>query len=251
MGIAKGDEVFTIDFGDGSTKTYSIEGSFVFSNEESSEYIYGYTGLFPTREDQGVLDWAISTMADSGGLYSLGDMKKLPVKSIGDSSGGVAGILSNGQRLEIVISRIGKIGIWAFIRYPDGSTLGTAANHLAQVYANSLVNPFPRCSLVSITPVEGATWPFYYIVAEGFYPGEERIITLIGDVEIDGEIQSVTTGLLGLDGQSADNEGRSEENVTFGEVDGENVVLPDEFIFTIVGGYSQCEINETVRWEGD
>lgn len=251
MGIAKGDEVFTIDFGDGSTKTYSIEGSFVFSNDESSEYLYGYTGLFPTKEDQSVLDWAISTMADSGGLYSLGDMKKLPVESIGDSSGGVAGILANGQRLEIVISRIGNIGIWAFTRYPDGSTPSMAIEHLAQVYADSILNSKPRCAFVSITPVEGATWPSYDIVAEGFYPGEGRSITLTGDVEIGGEIQSVVTGLLGLDGQTADSEGRIEENVTFDEITDDDVVLPDEFSLTIWGWYSGCEITQTVPWKGE
>lgn len=42
-----------------------------------------------------------------------------------------------------------------------------------------------------------------------------------------------------------------EGNVTFSEVDAENVVLPDEFAFTVMGWYSQCEINETVSWIGE
>jgi hypothetical protein len=70
IGIAKGDEVFTIAFGDGSTKTYTIENSFVFIDEAGLEYVYGYTGLFPTKDDQSVLDWVMGTMADSDGLYS-------------------------------------------------------------------------------------------------------------------------------------------------------------------------------------
>lgn len=42
--------------------------------------------------------------------------------------------------------------------------------------------------------------------------------------------------------------------MTFGEVAGENVVLPHEFTLTILDWYSQCEINETAlggRLNGD
>jgi hypothetical protein len=150
-----------------------------------------------------------------------------------------------------MIFRIGKIGGWAFIQYPDGNIPSVEIGNLAQVYADSIANPVPRCLLVSVTPVEDATWPSYDILAEGFYPGEGRTITVIGDVEIDGEIQSATTGMLGLEGQSADDEGRIEENLTFGEIAGEKVVLPDEFTLTIMGWHSGCEITETISWHGD
>ena len=57
--------------------------------------------------------------------------------------------------------------------------------------------------------------------------------------------------MLGETGETVDKEGRLEGNVTFSEVDGEEVILPEEFSFTIMGWYSQCEINETVSWEGE
>ncbi len=252
FGIGEGDAVFTIAFGDGTKKTYTIENSFVFADEERSEMVYGYTGLFPTEEDQDVLNWTIRNLSDSGGLYSdLGDMKKLPIHFIGDLSGGVTGIMANGKRVDIVVSQIGDIGLWALLRYPDGNQPRITVDQLAQVYANSITNPIPRCSLVSITPVEGATWPSYDFVAEGFYPGEGRMIILKGDVEIDGETQSHVTGMLGTTGETVESEGRIEENVTFGEVAGEEVILPAEFSFSIMGYYSGCEINQIVSWNGE
>jgi hypothetical protein len=250
IGIGKGDEVFTIVLKDGTRKTYTIENGFVFSNEEHPEIVYGYTALFPTEEDQDVLNWAIRTLAEKG-LYKLEDLKKLTVTRIGDLSGGVTGLMGKGDRLGIVVSQLGDIGVWTFIRHPDGETTSVAIEHLAQVYADSVTNPTFQCSLVSITPVEGAIWPSYDFVAEGFYPGERRMILLTGDVEIDGETQNIVTGMVGEEGETVDNEGRLEGNVSFGEVAGEEVVLPAEFSFSIMGWYSGCEINQIVTWNGE
>jgi len=244
--------VITVGLGDGTQKTYLIKSSFVFSDEERSELVYGFTGLFPTREDQAVLNWAISTLSESGGFYSfLSGKEKLSIQPIGDQYGGVTGLMENGKRLDIVVSRMGEIGLWAFIRYPDGNAPSVSVEQLAQVYAESVSNPIPRCSLKSITPVEGSAWPSYDFVAEGFYPFEGRVITLTGDVEIGGETQSVVTGLLGLTGETADSEGRIEGNVTFDEINEEDVVLPSEFSFSIWGWYSECEVNQIVPWMGE
>lgn len=149
FGIGEGDEIVTIALGDGTKKTYTIENGFVFSDEERSEMVYGYTGLFPTREDQGILNWSIRALSDSAGPYSwLSDLKKLPIQRVGDLSGGVTGIMANGKRIDVVVSQIGEIGFWAFLRYPDGNEPSLTVGQLAQVYAESIANPVPRCSLV-------------------------------------------------------------------------------------------------------
>ena len=74
---------------------------------------------------------------------------------------------------------------------------------------------------------------------------EEDIVWAVF-VEIDGETQSVVTGLLGLTGETADSEGRIEGNVTFDEIADEDATLPDEFTFSIWGWYSECEVNQIV-----
>ncbi len=74
------------------------------------------------------------------------------------------------------------------------------------------------------------------------------MINLTGDVQIGGETQSVKTALLGLTGETADGEGHVEGNVTFGMVAGEDVTLPDEFLFSILGYYSECEVSQIVPW---
>jgi hypothetical protein len=249
--IAKGDSLFTVSYKDGTKKTYTIESSFAIYNHELGETVFGYTALFPGESD--VFDGAMEQLKKvDGSLYSyISDKEQIPMQRVGDLSTGVTGITGNGLRIYAVMFRLDEIGAWTFILLPDGNTPSVIVDHAAQVYADSIANPVPRCSLISIQPVEGATWPSYDIVAEGFYPGEGRMITLSGDVKIDGETLPSTTGLLGLDGQSADNEGRIEENVTFGEISDEDVFLPDEFELTIMGWYSQCEITETVTWEGE
>lgn len=76
------------------------------------------------------------------------------------------------------------------------------------------------------------------------------MINLVGDVQIGGETQSALSSLAGLTGESADSEGRIEENVTF-TFSGEDVELPNEFTFTIWGYYSRCEISQIVTWNDD
>jgi hypothetical protein len=234
--IGQGEGLFTYTSGEDTKKTYFIENSFAFYNHEIGETVFGYTALFPGESN--VFDGAMEQLKKvEGGLYSyISDKEQLPMQRVGDLSTGITGITDNGLRIYAVMFRLDEIGAWTFILLPDGNTPSVIVEHVAQVFADSISHPFPRCSLVSITPVEGATWPSYDFVVEGFYPGERRMIALTGDVEIDGETQPVVTGMLGETGETVDSEGRLEGSVTFSEVAGEDVVLPDEFEFSIMLG---------------
>lgn len=250
-GTGSGDEAFTINLGDGTQKTYLIENSFVFFDEERFEFVFGYTALFPTKSDQDVFDALVQQLPKPGNVLPLNELEQLPIEDIGDSSAGVTGIIDAGRRMDHVRFRVGDIGAFVFIRYPDGQSPSIAVNHLAQVYAHSIANPPPWCSLVSITAVEGATWPSFDYRAEGFYPGEPRVIMLEGDLQISGGTISVVTTLLGQTGETADSDGRVEGNVTFGEVEILDATLPLEFTFSMQGVYSECEINQIVAWPGE
>ena len=155
--------------------------------------------------------------------------------------------------MDHVVFRSGEIGGYVFTRYPDGESPSVTAEHLARVYSQSIADPTPKCTLVSITAVEGADWPTYDFVAEGFYPGEGRLIMLKGDVEIAGKTESFVSGDVGLTVESADSEGRIEENITFAyiEIAGEDVILPDEFTLSVWGQLSECEVTEIVPWTGE
>ncbi|OGO31081.1 MAG: hypothetical protein A2Z16_15470 [Chloroflexi bacterium RBG_16_54_18] len=120
------------------------------------------------------------------------------------------------------------------------------------MYADSIQKAHQSCTLVSITPVEGAKWLSYDFVAEGFYPGERRAVLLMGELQIGAETMKVQSADLGLSATAeiADSEGQVSGNITFGEPCGQNVVLPEEFTFTVLGYYSGCKIEQAIPWPG-
>ena len=176
FGIGMGDEDITISFGDGTKKTYEIDNSFVFADEERSEFVYGYTALYPNRRDRDVFNWIVDQTPISGAILPLSEIEQLSIEDIGDISVGVTGIIKPGQRMDFVKFRAGDIGVSIFIRYSDGTPSSVTINHLAQVFAHSIANPIPRCSLVSIVPVEGASRPSYDFVAEGFILARDALL---------------------------------------------------------------------------
>ena len=62
----------------------------------------------------------------------------------------------------------------------------------------------------------------------------------------------MVTALLGMEGQSFDLSGALSETVAFGEVVGDNVVMPGEIYIEVVGMYSGCVAGGTYSWpEGE
>ena len=144
---------------------------------------------------------------------------------------------------------------------------------VARIYVSSIKNPVQSCQITHISKVEGATWPSYDFIAEGFYPGEARITLLEGDLQIGDEIAHVAylDGLsdepdalrfienwlldFGFDVGSfdtisvfADNQGQVSGSITLTGVEGLVVTLPNEFTFSVFGLYSGCEISKTISW---
>ena len=247
IGIGEGDEAFSVQLTDGSMKSYTIETGFAFATKESSEIVYGYTALFSTDLDRDVFD---SVLQKPGmGFSSVSDTKDLSIEEFGDISRGISGKLDARQRIDIVNFRLEDIGAFVFIRYPEGSSPPVAVEDLARVYAESIENPTPYCSLVSITPVEGATWPSFDYQAEGFYPGERRLIVLEGEVTIGGKTETIAEVLAGLEGETADDQGRVQGNVTFGTIAGTDISPPSQLTLTITGYWSGCELKEIIEWQ--
>jgi phosphonate transport system substrate-binding protein len=261
VGIGAGDVAYSRQLSTGAFHDYMIEGSFVFA-EEWPVGIYGYTFLLPTDGDKQLFDINLPGLVQElQNLVTYGlepDALSEPevladATGIGDNSrGAVIDYSKRGEeyRLYLVRFRAGGIGSNVFMRHRASENPLMDVVKLAGIYAQSVLYPEEGCQLVSIEPVEKETWPTFDILAEGFYPGEARSIALSGDVLINGESKSVTTALMGLDGQSANEMGRIEERVVFGIIEGANVQPPGEIEIEIRGWHSGCTVTEVVLWPG-
>jgi len=225
---------------------------------QRGEAVFGYTVDLPGLSDKYLVDSILSDFknwSDQGfagvGRTLLDSSVISGTNNIGDKSSGIRQeYMAGGNHivLEHINFRIDDIYAITVVKNFTGTDPLISVSDVARVYASSIQNPVRYCQITHISQVEGATWPSYDFVAEGFYPGEARMINLTGDVQIGGETQSVKTALLGLTGETADGEGHIEGNVTFGMVAGEDVTLPDEFLFSILGYYSECEVSQIVAW---
>ncbi len=227
-------------------KTFKIESSFLFSDEANTELLYGYTVRLPGSSDQESFDSMVQE-------YNYGlIVKNLPMDQIGDLTRWISGNASEAQLIDIVRVRLGNVGAFVFIRYPDGSTPSVAADLLMQVYAESIQKHEYVCRLVSVAPVEEAQWPTFEVVADGFYPGEKRAILISGEVLIAGEPQNALLGKMGQtdDVVRVDRQGVLTDSVEFGPIAGEDITWPTEYELKIIGHYSGCEIVETVEGAG-
>jgi len=253
MGVQEG----AIAFGT-TSKTYYIANSFVFFDIQRGEGVFGYTVDLSGQSDIAVVDnilsdfksWSVPAYA-GGGRTLLDSSVISGTNNIGDKSSGIRIEYMGGGNhivLKNITFRIDDIYVVAIVKNFTGTDPLISVSDVARVYASSIQNPVRYCQITHISQVEGATWPSYDFVAEGFYPGEARMINLTGAVQIGGEPQSVRTALLGLTGETADGEGHIEGNVTFRMVAGEDVTLPDEFLFSILGYFSECEVSQIVPW---
>jgi hypothetical protein len=240
IGVGTGDIAFSMSSGS-KVYTYTIANSFFFADEETHQNVYGYTIDVSGAIDKGFYD---SFLRDSDYDYGYG-FEEFPVEPIGNISRGITAQTSDTRHLDIIGFRLGDVGARVFIRYDEGSKPSISIEDLAQVYAESIFHPETGCHLVSITPIEDDSGPWFNIIAEGFYPGERRMITLSGG--------GMMTGLAGLseDAERVDDQGRIEADYGFPILPGFESELPMEIEVGIYGLYSGCEITEVVMWPAE
>jgi hypothetical protein len=255
LGIEEGALAYSLT-SDGKTLDHPIAGSFLFADEESMVYVYGYTTLLGTGVRVGGFQWILENFRDwIGGdfaeypEYEFSDIDNL--ETIGDESRGASvtyeydGVL---WRMDEVAFRVGGIGAFTFLRRPEGVSPGVDIGQLASAHAASILNPPPACHFVSVEPIEGVPWPEYHFLAEGFYPNEGRMVILSGDAMVDGSPQGMSNILAGGGGESADGEGRVEGQIDFPIVVGKNVSPPARLTISVQGFASGCEATEEVSW---
>jgi hypothetical protein len=281
FGIGQGAWAFTIQLGDGSLLQPTIEKSFTFSDEDQPK-VYGYTVLLPSESDREVFEQLPSIMPDfvESGISGLGGTTLLEVTdlpALGDIGDAAAGALAEytqqgvAWRMYQMAFRLGDVGALVVVRHRAEDAPAVPIARLARVYSHSIQYPGNRCSLLSVTPVEGATWPSYDFVAEGFYPGESRITlleggALLGDeplrvIQADGisdEPAALRVAERILEDRPdmifgntirdvADDEGNVVGSIFLGTIEGEeDVTLSNEFTFTVFGLYSGCEITQVL-----
>jgi Tol biopolymer transport system component len=225
-----------------------IENSFVFLDDAETSFIFGYSYILYNP------DLRNAFAAKQGDLKYLETQVLSPtlidMSEIGDASGGYSGLLSDEERIESVDFLIGEVGASVLLRYPEDEPPPIDVIELAQVYAESLLNPEPRCEFLSITPVEGSFWPAYEFEASGFFPREQRIVELSGNVQKGEEILSASWNMLGQTGETSDQDGRVIGTITSGPPQEGIIPTNSDMTLTITGGFSGCEVSERVPWPG-
>lgn len=259
IGIEKGALAFNLPFTDGEMFQFLIDSSFLFRNPD--EQVFGYTVKCPPSKRLVICETMIPLWIDifgpdfDRGGRTLQNITTISgADMIGDISTGVRAEYTSGGRtiiLELVAFRIGGIYAITFIKNFEGDDPSISIIDVAEIYASSILNPVQHCQITQINPVDGATWPAYEFRAEGFYPGEGRMIMLTGDVTVNGETLRMITSKLGMTGESADSNGVIEEIMTFQLVVGDSVSLPSEFTISIFGHFSHCMVNQVVPWPGE
>jgi hypothetical protein len=247
FGIGKGATARELVDSNGELFTVPIENSFVFMDDEETTFIFGYTFIL---DDEQYRQAFIADQIDGQSLASqFPSATLIDVPGIGDASGGFSALLSEEERIDSAQFLIGDVAATVYIRYPEGQSAPLDVVQLAQVYADSLVDPEPRCHLESITPIEDPVWPAYAFVATGFFPREQRIVRLSGFVKKGEETLTADMTLAGLTGETSDQEGKVVGEIKFGPYEEEGLVpILQELMLEVIGGFSGCEASETVTW---
>jgi hypothetical protein len=247
IGLEEGAIAYTTTF-ESNSVNYPVAGSFLFGDEDANEFLYGYSILFSTAQDRegfndlmNDFEYFVGTQFSSYlnyGYESLTDMNNM-----GDLSKGASATFTYNNtkyRVDEVAFRAGKIAAFVFSRYSDGIDPSIEIGELARIYAESILNPPLPCRLTLVEAEKGATWPSYHFIAEGFYPGEGRLVTLSGD--------PLVSMLAGGGGESADAEGRIEDVINYGVLIGDDVQYPTELTLTVTGYASGCDATQVVPW---
>lgn len=249
LGIEAGAIAYSIIKG-GEEILYSIYNSFLFEDKDAQIYLFGYTVIFSNMQDVRTFEKILWMEDFIGGPYS-----EYPNYQFSWSEG-LDDILDNSNaaqidykyddtlwRVDRSVFNIDLIAAFAFVRYPEGVSPAVDLHSLTHVYADSITNPPDECLITSVSAVEGATLPAYYFIAEGFYPGEGRMVVLTGNTP-----QSIPNILAGGGGESADASGRIEGDINASIVFGDNVQSPTEYELEVIGYASGCKATIVVPW---
>jgi len=237
-----------------------FKSTFIFA-EQWPAAAYGWTVLYPSDFDQEVLDWHIDNFADQlagtvtdsfqGLLLSLIDNSNHPeYTQIGDNSAEAWAVYSLGGTNWVFWGsafRIDDIGGFVFLRHSMEEDQFISTGTLAQIYAESIQTPINRCKYTTIAPDSDSDLPAIEYKVEGFYPGEPIMVSLSGDVIVDGETQMVTA--VDYDTDSADEHGKFHRKVRFGDEVLE--LASSEFELMIMGYFSNCAVSQLVAWPGE
>jgi hypothetical protein len=255
IGIEAGQPAIT-----GPNLTTTIEGSFAFVVPGTRQRILGYAFLLPTRSDQEFFDQLLGSR-HSDFVTAVSGFPELALKGIanlpepiGETSVAASLTYREGGKLwawDRASFRIADVGATVHSRYPADVQLPIAIDRLATVYAESLKARLQSCRLVSVQPDTRSPFPWFEFTAEGFYPGERRLISLEGPFTIGGQTTSIVSMKAGLseDAATADSEGRIVDNITLAAA-GQDVSYGEEFTLHIKGYNSGCEIEQIVKWLG-
>jgi len=256
LGFGEGDWIMGIQQEDGTQIDYTVEGSFVFG-KAWPEAAYGWTVLFPSDFDLEVLDWYIDNFASQlagivensqGQLISMVDNSEDSKYSvIGDNSSEAWSVyIADGQFWVLwgAAFRIDNIGGFVFLRHPFENEEFIEIGNLAQTYAQSIETPIHGCNVTTITPDSDSDLPAFEYIVEGFYPGEPIMVSLSGDVKVDGEIQRTTA--IDYDPDLTDENGIFHGKMRFGDEVLE--LASSEFELMIMGYFSNCTVSQIVTW---
>jgi Tol biopolymer transport system component len=254
IGVEKGATAREVFDPNTEIEVLPIENSFAFANEDGTSFIFGYTYLLVENFHHDSINAQLLVMKENieDAFPPESSATHIETPVIGQATGGVSMLLSPEERIDSVEFLIDDVGAIVMVRYPEGREPPVDVVKLAQVYAESLVDPQPRCAIDSITPVEESDWPEFAFEASGFFPREQRIVIMEGNLHVGDEIQPAMTGKMGQTGETTDKEGRVKENIVFGPMtDEDGDVYPfSDLILTVIGGFSGCTVSEPVTWPG-
>lgn len=255
MGIEVGAFAFSVP-----GKGFEIDGSFVFYNPGTGEFVFGYAVDLGTQANITLADEKIGrVLEDSNQTFDANGRKLILVNEldgaseIGDYSSGIKGAYRSSGGNKIIVEnldfRIGDVYASVFVKSLSGNSLTVSAVDVARVYANSLSYPIQYCKITHLAAVEGSDVPTFEYRAEGFYKREGRMIVVTGQYEKDGKIEEYPVIAMGFTGELTDDDGNLEDIFTF--TDDFGVGFPEflpEFTFKIRGYGSLCEASATVEW---
>jgi Tol biopolymer transport system component len=247
FGVEKGATAVQFTDSNGEPIIIPIENSFVFTDEAQTAYIFGYTFILANDD----LRSAFAAKQDN--LSYLETLVLSPAlidtPEIGEVCGGYTALLPEEERIESVEFLIGDVGASLFIRYPQDQPPPVDILKLAQVYADSLVNPQPRCQIVSVTPVEDARVPEFEFEAAGFFPEEQRIVELFAAIGDEEDPLTLSNSMLGQTGETSDSDGNVSETIGLAPLLEEGGNMPVISLkLTVVGGFSGCKVSEELSW---
>ncbi len=278
-GIERG----AVGIGTGNS-TFLIENSFAFADEHRSELIFGYTsqlsGSSEIEEVDGILsnflDWFEVAYGSSG--VTIKKVETLPGSGhIGDKSAGVRIEYFAGSTtiiLEQVMFRIGDILATANVKNFQESSSSLDVIDIAEVYAHNINYPVISCEINNIKPLVNQPWPAFDYHAAGFYPREHVIVWLESEIGLSGsptmigqldglgdeavvvrvvinEILETDFDIFGthMETLAVDNAGRISGSIIQTNLEGQNIVMPNEYLVSIYGLYSGCVVSQEAVWE--